>query len=110
MRHPDSDFLYGDRMDAWRAEGRLARLITAVPRGARTPAGLTPTGCRDARGLRHPLRLVGIDLEKRALGLRPDGRARPVAVEGPDPRSRAPHSTLVLRDEAVARSCAEADA
>ncbi len=35
MRHPDSDFLYGDQMDAWRAEGRLARLITAVSRGAR---------------------------------------------------------------------------
>ncbi len=35
MRHPDSDFLYGDQMDAWRADGRLAHLITAVSRGAR---------------------------------------------------------------------------
>lgn len=35
MRHPDSDFLYGDQMDAWRADRRLARLVTAVSRGAR---------------------------------------------------------------------------
>lgn len=35
MRHPDSDFLYGDDLSAWAAEGRLARLSTAVSRGAR---------------------------------------------------------------------------
>jgi sulfite reductase (NADPH) flavoprotein alpha-component len=35
MRHPDSDFLYGDELAAWQAEGRLARLTTAVSRGAR---------------------------------------------------------------------------
>ncbi|MBB5221648.1 sulfite reductase (NADPH) flavoprotein alpha-component [Amaricoccus macauensis] len=35
MRHPSSDFLYGDDLAAWRAEGRLTRLTTAVSRGAR---------------------------------------------------------------------------
>jgi sulfite reductase (NADPH) flavoprotein alpha-component len=35
MRHPDSDFFYGEEMPGWRAEGRLARLVTAVSRGAR---------------------------------------------------------------------------
>jgi sulfite reductase (NADPH) flavoprotein alpha-component len=35
MRHPVSDFLYGEEMPAWQDEGRLARLVTAVSRGAR---------------------------------------------------------------------------
>jgi len=35
MRHPDSDFFYGEEMPAWQAEGRLTRLVTAVSRGAR---------------------------------------------------------------------------
>ena len=35
MRHPDSDFLYGEEMPVWQDEGRLARLVTAVSRGAR---------------------------------------------------------------------------
>ncbi|MFP1644806.1 PepSY domain-containing protein [Pontitalea aquivivens] len=35
MRHPDSDFLYGDDLVAWQAGGRLARLSTAASRGAR---------------------------------------------------------------------------
>jgi sulfite reductase (NADPH) flavoprotein alpha-component len=35
MRHPDSDFLYGDDLAAWTVEGRLTRLSTAVSRGAR---------------------------------------------------------------------------
>ena len=34
MRHPDSDFLYGDDLGAWTAEGRLTQLSTAVSRGA----------------------------------------------------------------------------
>ena len=36
MRHPDSDFFYGEEMVAWQEEGRLARLVTAVSRGARS--------------------------------------------------------------------------
>jgi sulfite reductase (NADPH) flavoprotein alpha-component len=35
MRHPDSDFFYGEELPAWQAEGRLFRLVTAVSRGAR---------------------------------------------------------------------------
>ena len=34
MRHEGSDFLYGGEMPAWRDEGRLARLVMAVSRGA----------------------------------------------------------------------------
>ena len=33
MRHQDSDFLYGDDLAKWQAEGQLARLTTAVSRG-----------------------------------------------------------------------------
>ena len=35
LRHPDSDFLYGEEMPAWQDEGRLAQLVTGVSRGAR---------------------------------------------------------------------------
>jgi sulfite reductase (NADPH) flavoprotein alpha-component len=35
MRHPDSDFFYGEEMAAWQVEGRLARLVTAVSREVR---------------------------------------------------------------------------
>jgi sulfite reductase (NADPH) flavoprotein alpha-component len=35
MRHPSSDFLYADDLSAWQGQGRLARLTTAVSRGAR---------------------------------------------------------------------------
>jgi sulfite reductase (NADPH) flavoprotein alpha-component len=35
MRHPGSDFLYGDNLAAWQAEGRLTQLSTAISRGER---------------------------------------------------------------------------
>ena len=35
MRHPGSDFFYGDELQGWQADGRLARIVTAVSRGAR---------------------------------------------------------------------------
>lgn len=35
MRHPDSDFLYGEEISHWQTEGRLSRLVTAVSRGPR---------------------------------------------------------------------------
>lgn len=35
LRDPDSDFLYRDDLTAWTAQGRLARLSTAVSRAAR---------------------------------------------------------------------------
>lgn len=35
MRHPDSDFFYGEDLPAWSRTGRLTRLITAASRGTR---------------------------------------------------------------------------
>jgi len=35
MRHPDSDFFYGEELATWQDEGRLSRLVTSVSRGAR---------------------------------------------------------------------------
>lgn len=35
IRHPDSDFFYGEDLSEWHKEGRLTRLVTAVSRGAR---------------------------------------------------------------------------
>ncbi|WP_347309688.1 PepSY domain-containing protein [Defluviimonas sp. SAOS-178_SWC] len=35
MRHPDSDFFYGEELPAWQEEGRLTRLVAAASRGAR---------------------------------------------------------------------------
>lgn len=34
LRHRDSDFLYGEELEAWKAEGRLASLVTACSRAA----------------------------------------------------------------------------
>lgn len=35
MRHPQNDFLYGEDLALWQAEGRMTRLDMAVSRGAR---------------------------------------------------------------------------
>lgn len=35
MRHPDSDYFYGEEMGDWQEVDRLTRLVTAVSRGAR---------------------------------------------------------------------------
>lgn len=35
MRHPDSDFFYDEDLAAWKDEGRLTRLVTAVSRGTK---------------------------------------------------------------------------
>ena len=35
MRHAASDFLYGEELAQWQAEGRLTRLFTAASRGQR---------------------------------------------------------------------------
>ncbi len=51
-----------------------------------------------------PGALVAIDGELRAVGLQPDGSPWQVAVERPDPGSRAPLSILSLEDAAVATS------
>jgi sulfite reductase (NADPH) flavoprotein alpha-component len=33
LRHPDSDFLYGEELSRWHEQGQLTRLVTAVSRG-----------------------------------------------------------------------------
>lgn len=35
MRHPESDFIYGEDLAGWAREGRLTKLVTAVSRGER---------------------------------------------------------------------------
>jgi sulfite reductase (NADPH) flavoprotein alpha-component len=35
LRHSESDFLYREELHAWKAEGRLTRLVTATSRGVR---------------------------------------------------------------------------
>ncbi len=35
MRHPDSDFFYGEELRAWQKESRLTRLVMAVSRGTK---------------------------------------------------------------------------
>ena len=35
LRHPSSDYLYGDDLAIWKGEGRIARLVTAESRGAK---------------------------------------------------------------------------
>ena len=37
LRNPDSDFLYADDLAGWQADGRLARLFTAVSRAGNGP-------------------------------------------------------------------------
>lgn len=51
-----------------------------------------------------PAALVAIDGELRAIGLQPDDTAWTVAIERPDPKTRAPHAILALHDAAVATS------
>ncbi len=37
MRHPESDFLYGEDLDGWQKDGHLTRMVTAVSR-SQTPS------------------------------------------------------------------------
>ena len=48
--------------------------------------------------------LVAIDGELRAIGTQPDGEPWTIAIERPDPDTRAPHAVLTLQDAAVATS------
>ncbi|MGQ3073897.1 MAG: PepSY domain-containing protein [Ferrovibrionaceae bacterium] len=61
MRHPDSDFLYGDALTGWLADGRLATLTTASSRGAsprhvQDALAADPTAILDA--VRHGGRIM----------------------------------------------------
>ena len=61
MRHPESDFLYGEEIPAWQDEGRLVRLVTAVSRGARphyVQDGLRSHAAEVARLIREGARVM----------------------------------------------------
>ncbi|HEY9214436.1 MAG TPA: flavodoxin domain-containing protein, partial [Ancylobacter sp.] len=61
MRHPDSDFLYGEEFSIWRKEGRLSQLVTAVSRGAHphyVQDALRAEGAQIARLIRDGARVM----------------------------------------------------
>ncbi|MGE0333921.1 MAG: PepSY domain-containing protein [Gammaproteobacteria bacterium] len=61
MRHPDSDFFYGEEMPLWQEEGRLARLVTAVSRGSQShyvQDALRGDGAEVARLIRDGARVM----------------------------------------------------
>lgn len=61
LRHPDSDFFYGEELAAWRSDSRLARLVTAVSRGARphyVQDALRAEGAEIARLIRDGARVM----------------------------------------------------
>ena len=61
LRQPDSDFFYGEELAAWRADSRLARLVTAVSRGARphyVQDALRTEGAEIARLIRNGARVM----------------------------------------------------
>ena len=61
MRHPGSDFLYGGELPGWQADGRLARIVTAVSRrpGPRyVQDALRAEGLEVARLIREGARIM----------------------------------------------------
>jgi sulfite reductase (NADPH) flavoprotein alpha-component len=61
MRHPDSDFLYGEDLKGWLDDGRLATLVTAVSRGPRphyVQESLRANGAEVARLIRDGARVM----------------------------------------------------
>jgi sulfite reductase (NADPH) flavoprotein alpha-component len=61
MRHPDSDFLYGEELSAWQRAGCLVRLVTAISRGERphyVQDALRAEGAHVARLLRDGARVM----------------------------------------------------
>jgi sulfite reductase (NADPH) flavoprotein alpha-component len=55
MRHPDSDFLYGDDLAGWQADGHLSRLVTAISRGPR-PHYVQEALCAEAAEIARAVR------------------------------------------------------
>jgi len=91
MRHPDSDFLYGEEMAGWQAGNQLARIVTAVSRGARpfyVQDALRAEGAEVARLIRDGARVMVCGGRDMAAGvadvlaeiLLPDGLT-PVALK-----------------------------
>ena len=100
MRHPDSDFLYGEEMPAWQDEGRLAQLVTAVSRGAR------PHYVQDAlRGeAAEVARLIRDGARVMVCGGR-DMAARRRRRDGRNARTRWAHARGAEGGGAVCRRC-----
>ncbi|HQU69029.1 MAG TPA: PepSY domain-containing protein [Albidovulum sp.] len=72
MRHPDSDFLYGEDLPGWRADGRLARVTTAVSRGAKpdyVQDALRAEGAEIARLIRGGARIMVCGGREMAAGV-----------------------------------------
>lgn len=87
MRHPDSDFFYSEEMLAWQDEGRLARLVTAVSRGARphyVQDALRGDATEIARLIRDGARVMVCGGRDMAAGVA-DALAEILAPAGPTP-------------------------
>ena len=72
MRHPDSDFLFGQDLQDWQAEGRLARICTAVSRGAKphhVQDALRAEGAEIARMIRDGARVMVCGGREMAAGV-----------------------------------------
>lgn len=72
MRHPDSDFLYGEDLPGWQADGRLACLSTASSRGAKpryVQDALRAEGTEIARLIRDGARIMVCGGREMAAGV-----------------------------------------
>ncbi|MFG1462508.1 PepSY domain-containing protein [Xanthobacter sp. DSM 24535] len=72
MRHPDSDFLYGEELSTWQKQGRLARFVTAVSRGAHphyVQDALRAEGTQVARLIRDGARVMVCGGREMAAGV-----------------------------------------
>lgn len=87
IRHPDSDFLYGEELGAWLADGRLAGLATAVSRGPQphhVQETLRADGAEVARLIRDGARVMVCGGRDMAGGVA-DALADILAPAGPTP-------------------------
>ena len=87
IRHPDSDFLYGEELGAWLADGRLAGLATAVSRGPQphhVQETLRANGAEVARLIRDGARVMVCGGRDMAGGVA-DALADILAPAGPTP-------------------------
>jgi sulfite reductase (NADPH) flavoprotein alpha-component len=72
MRHPDSDFLYGEDFGVWQAQGHLTRLVTAISRGAKphyVQDALRAEGAEVARLIRDGARVMVCGGREMAVGV-----------------------------------------
>ena len=72
MRHPDSDFLYGEDFANWQAQGHLTRLVTAISRGAKphhVQDALRAEGAEVARLIRGGARVMVCGGREMAAGV-----------------------------------------